>query len=210
MIDLVVLASGSGSNFQAIVDAIGDGRLDARVRLLLCNKPDAGVLERSAAVGVPTKVIPHRAFASREAFDATLVEAASDLRVAGWVVLAGFMRILGPTFLTAFGGRVINIHPALLPAFPGVDAQAQALARGVTIAGCTVHLVDAGTDTGPILAQAAVPVLAGDDRDALAARILEKEHALLPTVLQWIAEGRLAVVDGRPCWSGIVPSLGLS
>lgn len=209
MLDLVVLASGSGSNFQAILDAIARGELDARVRLLVCNVEGAKVLERARAAGVPAQVLSHKGL-PRAAFDAALVEA---IRAAGageaWVVLAGFMRILTPTFLDAFAGRVINVHPALLPAFPGVDAQAQALAYGVAVAGCTVHLVDAGTDTGPILAQAVVPVHGGDDRDALAARILVQEHRLLPRVLQWIAEGRLDRSGPRPRITGVVPALGV-
>jgi len=195
--DLGVLISGRGSNLSAILDAIADERLDARVRLVISNKPDAAGLERARAAGVPTRVIPHGDYPDRPSFDAALVAA---LREAGatWIVLAGFMRLVTPVLLDAFPHRVINIHPSLLPAFPGVDAQAQALAYGARITGCTVHLVDAGTDTGPIIAQAAVPVLEGDDRDALAARILAREHELLVKVLKWIAEGKLEVVTGKP------------
>jgi phosphoribosylglycinamide formyltransferase-1 len=188
-LDLGVLISGRGSNLQAILDAIERGSLDARVRLVISNRPGAPGIERAERAGVPTRVIPHKDYPDRERFDAAL---AGALREAGaaWIVLAGFMRLLTPVFLDAFPGRVINIHPSLLPAFPGVDAQGQALAHGVRMTGCTVHLVDAGTDTGPILAQAAVPVLDGDDRDALAERILGFEHALLVEVLARIAEGR--------------------
>jgi phosphoribosylglycinamide formyltransferase-1 len=191
-LSLGVLISGRGSNLGAILDAIDRGALDARVRLVLSNKASAGGLERAAEAGVPTAVIGHRDFTDREAFDAAMVDA---LRAHGvdWVVLAGFMRIVTPVLLDAFANRVVNIHPSLLPAFPGVDAQAQALDHGVRASGCTVHLVNAGVDAGPIIAQAVVPVLAADDRDALAARILEQEHALLVQVLQWIAEGRLSV-----------------
>ena len=216
-LDLGVLISGRGSNLQAILDAIAEGRLDARVRVVISNRPDAGGLERAASAGVPTRVIPHQGFPDRASFDAAL---AAALREAGvsWVVLAGFMRLLTPSLLDAFPGRVINIHPSLLPAFPGVDAQRQAIEHGVRISGCTVHLVDPGTDTGPILAQAAVPVLDGDDRDALAARILGFEHALLVQVLGWIAEGRLEVVPppaggpgrARARFAGAVPALGLA
>lgn len=215
-LDLGVLISGRGSNLQAILDAIADQRLPARVRLVISNQSDVAGLERARRAGVPARVIPHRSYPDRAAFDAALVEA---LRGAGaaWIVLAGFMRLLTPVFLDAFPGRVINIHPSLLPAFPGVDAQRQALDHGVRITGCTVHLVDAGTDTGPILGQAAVPVLDADDRDALAARILDKEHALLVQVLSWIAEGRLEIgaqttgAPGRPRarFAGAVPALGL-
>jgi phosphoribosylglycinamide formyltransferase 1 len=209
-LDLAVLVSGSGSNLQAILDAIATGKLDARIRLVISNVAGVKALERAERAGVPTVVVPHKDFANRQAFDAHLVEVVRPVIANGYVVLAGFMRILTATFLEPFRNRVINIHPSLLPAFPGVDAQKQALDKGVRISGCTVHLVDAGTDTGPILAQAAVPVLDGDDRDTLAARILAQEHTILPTVLQWISEGRLSIVDGRPRFAGVIPVLGLS
>lgn len=192
MLQLGVLISGRGSNLQAILDAIDAGRLDARVRLVIANKPDAGGLERAARAGVATHVIQHRAFSNRQSFDAELVRALQSAEV-DWVVLAGFMRILTPTFLRAFPDRVVNIHPSLLPAFVGVDAQQQAIDYGVRVSGCTVHLVDEGVDAGPILAQAAVPVLAGDTRDTLAARILAEEHGLLTRTLQWLAEDRLHI-----------------
>jgi phosphoribosylglycinamide formyltransferase-1 len=212
MLDLVVLVSGSGSNLQAILDAIEGERLNARVKLVISNVAGVRALERAEQADVPTKVIPHKQFPSRDAFDAHLAEVVRDAfeGATGYVVLAGFMRILTARFLDAFPHRVINIHPSLLPAFPGVDAQKQALDYGVRITGCTVHLVDAGTDTGPILAQAAVPVLESDDRDTLATRVLEQEHRILPTVLEWIAEGRLHFRDGRPHFTGVVPALGLS
>jgi phosphoribosylglycinamide formyltransferase-1 len=192
VITLGVLVSGGGTNLQAILDAIAAERLDARVGVVISNVAGAGGLARAEKAGVPTRVIDHRAHASREAFDAAVVDA---LRAHGaeHVVLAGFMRLVTRVLLEAFPMRVVNIHPALLPSFPGVDAQAQALRHGVRVTGCTVHFVDAGCDSGPIVAQAAVPVLEGDDVDALRARILEKEHALLPMVLQWIAEGRVTV-----------------
>jgi len=192
---LGVLVSGSGTNLQAILDAIRAGRLDAQVRIVISNKADAKALERAREAGVPTRTIPHKEFPNREAFDAALGE---TLREAGvqWVVLAGFMRVLTPTLLGAFPNRVVNIHPSLLPAFPGVDAQGQALAYGVKVAGCTVHLVDEGTDTGPILGQRAVPVLDSDDRDSLAARILVEEHALLVDVLGKIAASGLGIATG--------------
>jgi phosphoribosylglycinamide formyltransferase-1 len=192
-VNLGVLISGRGSNLGAILSAIGDGTLAARVALVISNKAGAAGLARAEAAGVPTRVVPHGAFPDRASFDAALVEA---LREAGVdvVVLAGFMRLLTPVLLDAFPDRVVNIHPALLPAFPGVDAQAQALAYGARVTGCTVHLVDAGTDTGPVIAQAAVPVLEGDDRDTLAARILPHEHALLVRALGWIAAGKVEVV----------------
>ncbi|MDC0740036.1 phosphoribosylglycinamide formyltransferase [Polyangium mundeleinium] len=191
-LDLGVLISGRGSNLQAILDAIAAGKLDARVRLVISNRPGAPGLDRAREAGVPTAVISHKDHPDRASFDAALVDA---LRQAGasWVVLAGFMRIVTSVLLDAFPGRVINIHPSLLPAFPGVSAQAQALAHGVRITGCTVHLVDAGTDTGPILAQAAVPVLPDDTEERLSERILAREHALLVYVLAAIAAGNLTV-----------------
>lgn len=215
MLELGVLISGRGSNLQAILDAIAGGRLDARVRLVIANQADAAGLERAERAGIATRVIRHRAFPDRAAFDAELVSALSRAEV-DWVVLAGFMRILTTTFLDAFPDRVVNIHPSLLPAFPGVDAQQQALDYGVRVSGCTVHLVDAGVDAGPIIAQAVVPVLPDDDKGALGARILEQEHRLLPRVLQWIAEDRVVVERADPGsprvrvrgvdWPGIVGS----
>jgi phosphoribosylglycinamide formyltransferase-1 len=195
VLELGVLVSGSGTNLQAVLDAVAAGTLDARVRVVVSNKQGAFALERAARAGVPTVVLSHKGYASREAFDAAVVSA---LRAHGvdTVVLAGFMRIVTPVLLGAFPSRVVNIHPSLLPAFPGVDAQAQALAHGARITGCTVHLVDAGIDTGPIVAQAAVPVLEGDTVDALRDRVLAMEHRLLPAVLQWMSEGRVHV-DGR-------------
>jgi len=199
VLKLGVLVSGRGSNLGAILQAIEAGSLDAEVSLVISNKAKAKALERASEAGVPTAVVRHREYADRARFDAALV---SRLQEAGvqWVVLAGFMRILTPTFLDAFPSRVINIHPALLPAFPGVDAPAQAIAHGVRVSGCTVHLVNEGVDAGPIVAQAAVAVQQGDSRDDLAARILEQEHRLLVEALRWVAEGRLHLdtLAGRP------------
>ncbi|MBL8681455.1 MAG: phosphoribosylglycinamide formyltransferase [Myxococcales bacterium] len=194
-LSLGVLVSGSGSNLQSVLDACSDGRLDAAVRVVVSNKPGVFALERAAKSAVEAITLSHKAFASREAYDGALVEA---LRARGvdTVVLAGFMRIVTPVLLDAFRGRVINIHPALLPAFPGVDGQRQALEYGAKVAGCTVHFVDAGTDTGPIITQRAVPVLEDDTVETLRARILVEEHKALPAALQWLAEGRL-VVEGR-------------
>ena len=191
-LDIGVLISGRGSNLQAILDAIAAGTLDARVRLVISNRPGAQGLARAEAFGVPTCVVSHKDFDSRQAFDAAMVDALRS-KGASWIVLAGFMRIVTPVLLDAFPYRVINIHPSLLPAFPGVSAQAAALAHGVRIAGCTVHLVDSGTDTGPILAQAAVPVLDDDTEASLSERILCREHELLVHVLSAIARGKLVV-----------------
>jgi phosphoribosylglycinamide formyltransferase-1 len=190
---LGVLCSGSGTNLQAILDAVASGRLDADVRLVISNKPEARALERARKAGVGTLALPHRDFATREAFDAALVAA---LREAGaaWVVLAGFMRVLTPVFLGAFKQRIVNIHPALLPAFPGVHAQAQALAYGVKVSGCTVHFVDEGVDTGPVILQRAVPVLDDDTLDSLTQRILVEEHRAMVEALDAIAKGRVEIV----------------
>ena len=184
-------ASGSGSNLQALLDAdLGP----AEVALVVVNVAGAKALERARAKGVAAELVDHKAYGSREAFDAAVVE---RLRAHGieWVVLAGFMRLVTEVFLGAFEHRVVNIHPSLLPSFPGVRAQAQALAAGVKVTGCTVHLVDGGMDTGPVLAQVAVPVLPGDDEPRLSQRILQQEHRVLPRVVRALAEGRL-VQDG--------------
>ena len=192
VIVLGVLVSGSGTNLQAIVDAVRERRLDARVAVVVSNVADARALDRARAAGVETVVVDHKAFADRSAFDAAVVAVLRE-RGVELVVLAGFMRLLTPVLLDAFPMRIVNVHPALLPAFPGIQGQRQALEYGVRLAGCTVHFVDRGTDTGPIIAQAAVPVLDDDDEATLTARILEKEHELLPRVIQWIAEGRVTL-----------------
>lgn len=198
-LDLGVLISGRGSNLQAILEAIATGKLDARVRLVLSNRPGVLGIARAEAAGVPTRVVNHKDYGSRQEFDAAMVTALREHGVS-WVVLAGFMRIVTPVLLDAFPQRVINIHPSLLPAFPGVNAQAAALAHGVRIAGCTVHLVDPGTDTGPILAQAAVPVLEGDTEESLSERILHREHELLVHVLTAVSQDKLVVEsrEGKP------------
>ena len=197
-LSLGVLVSGSGTNLQAILDAIAEGRLDARVSVVISNKANAFALERARRAGVPVQVISHKDHADREAFDTALVSA---LREAGvtWVVCAGFMRIVTPVLLRAFEERVINIHPALLPAFPGIHAQAQALAHGVKVTGCTVHFVDEGVDSGPIIGQRSVPVADDDTLESLTARLLVAEHALFVEALSWIAAGRVEIVsrDGR-------------
>jgi len=194
-LDLGVLVSGVGSNLQAILDGIAAGTLNARVKVVIANRPGAAALDRARAVGVPALTIPHKDFTSREAFDRALVSA---LREAGvnWVVLAGFMRVLTPEFLSAYQGRIINIHPSLLPAFPGVDAPKQALEYGVKLTGCTVHFVDQGVDSGKIIAQRAVPVQPADDLGSLAARIHAAEHELFVDVLRDIAAGRVVPFEG--------------
>jgi phosphoribosylglycinamide formyltransferase-1 len=216
VIALGVLVSGSGTNLQAILDAVAARTLDARVAVVISNLGQVAALERARQAGVEALVIDHNAFETRQAFDATVVR---ELRERGVevVVLAGFMRLITDVLLEAFPMRIVNVHPGLLPAFPGIHAQRQALDYGVRVAGCTVHFVDRGTDTGPIIAQAAVPVLDGDDESTLSGRILAKEHELLPLALQWIAEGRIVVdpadvVGGRARVrvQGARPHLGLA
>ncbi|HEX3777579.1 MAG TPA: phosphoribosylglycinamide formyltransferase [Polyangiaceae bacterium] len=189
-IQLGVLVSGSGSNLQAILDAIADGSLNAEVKVVISNRPGVLALERAANAGVTALAIPHKNFATREDFDRALV---TTLRENGvdWIVLAGFMRVLTVEFLRAFSGRIINIHPALLPAFPGVEAIQQALDYGVKITGCTVHYVELGVDLGKIIAQRAVAIEPGDDLASLSARVHEAEHALLVSVLGEIAAGKV-------------------
>ncbi|MFZ5444341.1 MAG: phosphoribosylglycinamide formyltransferase [Myxococcota bacterium] len=195
MMRVAVLASGSGSNFQALVDALNVAGSPARVELLICNVPGAKVISRAQTAGVEAVVIDHRTAGPREAYDARLV-AELQQRNIELVCLAGYMRLVTPTFLRAFPGRVVNLHPALLPSFPGLHGVKQAIDAGVAVAGCTVHFVDEGTDTGPIIAQAAVPVLPGDDESALAARIHAEEHRLYPAVVKAIATGRVRL-EGR-------------
>jgi phosphoribosylglycinamide formyltransferase-1 len=190
-----VLASGRGTNLQAILDACEDGRLPARVVLVLSDRPDAPALERARKAGVPTRSILPANVPTREAHDAALVAALRAAEVET-VVLAGYMRLVTPGFLQAFPNRVINVHPALLPAFPGLHAQRQAIEYGVKVTGCTVHFVDEGVDTGPIFLQEALPVEEGDDEARLAARIRVVEHRLLVEALRLLAEGRVTV-EGR-------------
>jgi len=190
-----VLASGGGTNLQAIIDRCQDHSLDAEIAVVICNNPDAGSLDRAAKAGIATQCINHRDFSEREAFDRTVVNALQGAGVE-LVVLAGFMRIITQTFIDAYPNRVINIHPALLPSFPGLHVQQQAIDYGARFSGCTVHFVDGGVDTGPIIIQAVVPILQDDTADTLAARILEQEHRSYPRAIQLIAEGRVHV-DGR-------------
>jgi phosphoribosylglycinamide formyltransferase-1 len=190
-----VLVSGSGTNLQSLLDAAADPGFPARIAVVVSNVPGVRALERATVAGVPTRVLPHQAYPDRVAYDRALVETIAPFgcRIA---CLAGFMRLVGPTFLRAFPGGVLNVHPALLPSFPGLHAHRQALEHGVKVTGCTVHLVDEGTDTGPIVAQAAVPVLDADTEDSLQRRIQEQEHRLFPLALGLLASGRLRV-EGR-------------
>lgn len=192
---LGVLISGRGSNLQAILDAVADGRLDAAIAIVLANRPDAAGLARAGAAGVPTAVLPHRDYPSREAYDRALVDRLRRERV-DVVCLAGFMRRLGPAFIDAFPNAILNVHPSLLPAFPGLEAPAQAVAHGVKVAGCTVHLVTAELDAGPIIQQAAVPVREDDTAGTLASRILVEEHRIYPEAIARVLRGGWRI-DGR-------------
>ncbi len=190
-----VLASGRGSNLQAIVDAIEAGRLNAKIGAVISDNPKANVLTRMADTGIPTICIDRRNFSSRQEFEAAVADELNARHVE-LVVLAGFMRILTSYFIERFDGRIMNIHPALLPAFPGEDAQQQALDYGVRVSGCTVHFVDEGMDSGPIILQEAVLVLEDDTADTLSERILHAEHILYPRALALYCEGRLKI-EGR-------------
>ena len=193
--NLGVLISGRGSNLQAIIDAIAAGRLDARIRVVISNRADAQGLVRAQDAGIETLVISHRAFASREMFDGAVVAELAAREVA-LVCLAGFMRLLSPAFISAYPNRILNIHPALLPAFPGLDAQHQAWEHGVKITGATVHIVTADLDAGPIVLQKAVPVFDDDSAETLAARILEEEHRIYPEAIRIVLDGEWRI-EGR-------------
>jgi phosphoribosylglycinamide formyltransferase-1 len=190
-----VLASGSGSNLQAILDGSAARRIPAEVAVVICNVPGARALQRAERAGVPAVLLAHQKFASREDYDRELVSVLQKHRV-DLVCLAGFMRLITPVLLVAFQDRILNIHPSLLPAFPGMHAVRQALAAGVRVSGCSVHVVDEGCDTGPILIQAAVPVLDGDDEESLAARILVQEHRCYARAIELWAQGRIHL-EGR-------------
>jgi phosphoribosylglycinamide formyltransferase-1 len=193
---VAVLISGRGSNLAALIAACAAADFPAEIRLVLSNRADATGLAYATAAGIPTRVIPHRDYATRAAFDDALDRA---LGAAGieLVCLAGFMRLLGDPFVAVWRDRLVNIHPSLLPSFPGLDTHARALAAGVRFTGCTVHFVRPAMDEGPIIVQAAVPVLAGDDADRLAARVLAAEHRAYPLALRLIAEGNARVTGER-------------
>ncbi len=193
---VAVLISGRGSNMQALVGACAAPDYPAEIVLVLSNRADAAGLDFAQEAGIATAVVPHRDFPDRASFDAAMD---AEIRKAGaeLVCLAGFMRLLDPAFVDAWRDRMLNVHPALLPSFKGLDTHRRALAAGVKIAGCTVHFVRSDMDTGPIVAQAAVPVLPGDSEEALAARILEQEHVIYPMALRLVAEGRVKVVGDR-------------
>ena len=196
MMKTVILISGRGSNMEALIAARDGGALPVDIAAVLSNRPDAAGLATAAAAGIAACCIDHQAFAGRDAFDAALADCidgfAPDL-----VVLAGFMRILGDEFVRRYAGRLMNIHPSLLPAFPGLHTHRRALAEGVRIHGCTVHFVTPALDHGPVIIQAAVPVLDRDDEATLAGRVLRQEHRIYPQAVRWFAEDRLRLEDGR-------------
>jgi phosphoribosylglycinamide formyltransferase-1 len=201
---IAILLSGRGSNFLALQAAIERGEIPARIVLVASNVADAGGVAKARELGLPAVALPHQGEPNRRAHEEKMIAA---LRESGaeWVCLAGYMRLLSPDFVAAFRRRILNIHPSLLPAFPGLDAQAQAVAHGVRVSGCTVHLVDEGLDSGPIVVQRAVPVLDGDTAATLSARILEEEHRAYPEALRrllttesWRIEGRRLIFGRSP------------
>jgi phosphoribosylglycinamide formyltransferase-1 len=198
---LVVLISGRGSNLRSIIEAIRSGTLAATIAAVISDKPEAPGLRFASDAGIPQIVIDRRNYPDRGTFEKAL-SAAIDATGAELIVLAGFMRILGSEFVRAYEGRMINIHPSLLPAFPGLDTHRRALEAKVAEHGASIHLVTPEVDGGPVILQARVPVLPGDDPDSLAARVLAEEHRIYPLVIGWIADGRLTVRDGVPVFAG--------
>lgn len=193
---LGVLISGNGSNLQAIIDAIEEKQLDAVIRVVVSNREEAFGLVRARKHNIPTEVLDHRKFSSREAYDQALVDILKAQQVE-LVILAGFMRLLSPVFVSSYSSRIMNIHPALLPAFPGLHVQRKALEHGARFSGCTVHFVNEGCDEGPIIIQAVVPVFPDDTEESLSARILKEEHRIYPRAIQLYSEGRLRVVGRK-------------
>lgn len=196
MKNIVILISGRGSNMEALIAARDAGDLPVNIAAVISNRPDAKGLETAAKAGIATHYIDHKAFAGREAFDAALAECIDGFGP-DLVVLAGFMRILSEGFVRHYEGRLMNIHPSLLPSFPGLHTHQRALEEGVRIHGCTVHFVTPTLDHGPVIIQAAIPVLDGDDEDALSARVLRQEHLIYPQAVRWFAEGRLTLEGAR-------------
>lgn len=198
---IVVLASGRGSNLQSLIDHGRRGALPIEIRAVVSDNSAAEALARARAAGIETAVVERRAFRDRDDFDAALMRAI-DRHAPGLVALAGFMRILGPTFIAHYAGRLLNIHPSLLPAFPGLDTHARVLAAGAREHGASVHFVTDEVDGGPVVVQAKVPVLAGDTPQTLAERVLAEEHRILPLAIGWFAQGRLAFRDGAAWLDG--------
>lgn len=196
MKNIVILISGRGSNMEAIVQACAQQNWSARIAAVISNKAAAGGLEFAASHGIATAVVDHKQFDSREAFDTELARVIDSYQP-DLVVLAGFMRILTEGFVRHYDGRLLNIHPSLLPAFPGLHTHERAIEAGCKLAGATVHLVTPELDHGPIVIQAAVPVLVGDTGDTLSARVLKQEHQIYPRAVRWFVDGDLSVADGR-------------
>jgi len=201
-VPLGVLISGSGSNLQAIIDAIEAKRLDATIRIVLSNREDAYGLVRAERHKISTAVLDHKKFSSREAYDQAVVDSLQFHGVE-LVILAGFMRLLSPVFVKAYSNRIMNIHPALLPSFPGLHVQKKAVEHGVRFSGCTVHFVNEECDEGPIIIQAVVPVFPNDTEESLSARILKEEHRIYPRAIQLYSEGRLSVVGRKVLVDGL-------
>jgi phosphoribosylglycinamide formyltransferase-1 len=193
---IVILISGRGSNMEALIAARDAGKLPVAIAAVISNRPDAQGLKTAARAGIASEALDHKAFAGRAAIDAALAECI-DRHAPDLVVLAGFMRILGEDFVRRYEGRLLNIHPSLLPSFPGLHTHRRALDEGVRVHGCTVHFVTPALDHGPIILQAAVPVLDADSEESLAARVLAQEHVIYPQAVRWFAEGRLRLIDGR-------------
>lgn len=204
MTNLVVLISGRGSNMAAVTRACRAEGWPASIRAVVADRHEAAGIACAHELDVPVEVVPHAEFASREAFEAVLAERI-EAYAPDWLVMAGFMRVLTERFVARFAGRMVNIHPSLLPAFAGLHTHRRALAAGVCVHGATVHLVTEALDQGPIVAQAAVPVLPDDDEAQLAARVLAAEHRLYPTALRWLVEGRARLVGGRVALDGVPP-----
>ncbi|MDD2883710.1 MAG: phosphoribosylglycinamide formyltransferase [Dechloromonas sp.] len=198
---IVILISGRGSNMEALIAARDAGQLPVYIAAVISNRPDAKGLVTAEKAGIATRCLDHKAYADRAAFDAALADCI-DVFAPDLVVLAGFMRILTPGFVRQYEGCLLNIHPSLLPAFPGLDTHQRALAEGVRIHGCTVHFVTAELDHGPVIIQAAVPVHADDDETRLAARVLAQEHLIYPQAVRWFVEERICLEDGRVRLSG--------
>jgi phosphoribosylglycinamide formyltransferase 1 len=203
---ITILLSGRGTNLSALLAAMHDGNLGGTITRVISSNPDAPALAVASAQGVPATAVDHRMFGTRNQFDEALAQAV-DAESPDLVVLAGFMRVLGPEFVRHYANRLINVHPSLLPLYPGLDTHRRALADGVRIHGCTVHFVTPEVDVGPIIAQAAVPVYDNDDEKSLAARVLAQEHVLLPAAVRWFCEGRLVIAGRRVRVNGITPSV---
>ena len=207
---LAILISGRGSNMQAFIDACDSGDLDAQIGIVVSNNPDAAGLQRATEAGIATCCIDHRSFPSREAFDQALVEQLHSVQV-DLVILAGFMRILTPVFITPFAGRLLNIHPSLLPKYPGLHTHQRALDAGDSEAGVTVHFVTPELDGGPPIVQARVSIAPGDTAETLATRVIVEEHVIYPVAAKWYLQGRLKLTDKGACLDGDpIPATGIS